>query len=210
MSSILKPIFRDMAEQCRSDPTNAVAEMRAVCDSAPGNPLMWSVTGTPGSRREMKIGQHPTIGGDGLAPCPGELVTMAIAACMDGTVRFFADLMDMRLERVRVEVVNRGDMRFLLRIPEVAEAIAQSDGQERQGGKEMLPGMGITMTVWIEAPGETPERLAQLRAAAERFSGVLNMMRNPIPIAVEWAEARSARRQEWHELAVVPSTRTVI
>jgi uncharacterized OsmC-like protein len=170
MTSILKPLFGDLAEQCRADPTKAVAEMRAVCDSVPDDPLRWSVTGTPGSRYEMKIGQHPALGGDGTAPCPGELVTMAIAACMDGSVRFFADLMEIRLERVRVEVVNRGDMRLLLRVPEV----------------DIPSDMGITMTVSIEAPAESPERLAKLRAAAERSSGVLNMMRFPIPVAVEW------------------------
>jgi hypothetical protein len=186
MSSTFKPIFRDLAKQWRVDPTKAVAEMRAVCDSVPGDPLAWSVTGTPGSRYEMRIGQHPTIGGDGRAPCPGELVTMAIAACMDGALRFFADLMEMRLDRIRVEVVNRGDMRILLRIPEVAEAVPESVLPERQGKSEAPPDMGITMTVSFEAPDETPERLAQLRAAAERSSGVLNMMRYPIPVAVEW------------------------
>jgi uncharacterized OsmC-like protein len=171
MNSILKPIFRGLAEQCRIDATRAVAEERAVCDSDPGDPLTWSVTGSPGSQHEMKIGQHPALGGDGSAPCPGELVTMAIAACMDGTIRFFADLMEIRLERVHVEVVNRGDMRRLLGVPEVD---SPSD-------------MGIRMTVSFEAPGETPERLAQLRAAAERSSGVLNMMRGPIAVPVEWA-----------------------
>lgn len=170
MSSIMKPLFRSLAEQCRTDPTKAVAEMRAVCDSVPGDPLTWSVTGSPGSQHEMKIGQHPTIGGDGSAPCPGELVTMAIAACMDGSIRFFADLMEIRLERIRVEVVNRGDMRRLLGVPEV----------------DIPSDMGITMTVSIEARGETPERLAKLRAATERSSGVLNMVRNPIAVAVEW------------------------
>jgi hypothetical protein len=186
MSSILKPIFRDFAEQCQVDPTNAVAEMRAVCESAPGDPLAWSVTGSPGSRREMKIEQHPTIGGDGSAPCPGELVTMAIAACMDGAVRFFADVMEMRLERIRVEVVNRGDMRWLLALPEVAEGLAAGDLQGSQAAGDMPADLGIRMAVSIEAPEETPERIAQLRTAAERSSGVLNMMRHRIPVAVEW------------------------
>jgi hypothetical protein len=105
---------------------------------------------------------------------------------MDGAVRFFADLMEMRLERIRVEVVNRGDMRFLLRIPEVAEVLADTARRDNREKRDAPPDMGIKMTVSIEAPGETPERLANLRAAAERSSAVLNMMRNPIPIAVEW------------------------
>jgi len=66
-------------------------------------------------QRELTVGQHPALGGDGSGPCPGELVTMALAACMDGTVRGIADLMEIELDRIRVEVVNRGDVREMLR-----------------------------------------------------------------------------------------------
>ena len=182
MSSIMKSVLTGLAAQGRANPENAIAEMRAVCDSAPGDPLTWSVTGSPGSQHEMTISQHPTVGGTGTAPCPGELVTMAIAACMDGSVRFFADLMEIHLERIHVEVVNRGDARWLLGIPEVAKAIEGSEPQDRG----MQSDLGITMTVSLDAPGETAERLAELRAAAEGNSGVLNMMRHRTPVAVEW------------------------
>jgi len=118
----------------------------------------------------MVIGNHPALGGDGSAPCPGELVTMAIAACMDGTIRMLADLMEMNLQRIRVEVVNRGDFRSLLRIDDVN-----------------IPGpTGFTMTVEVEASGETDERLAKLRSAAEG-SAVLNAMRGETPVEVRWA-----------------------
>ena len=170
MSSILKPLWRDLADQCRADPAKAIGEMRAVCDSGPGDPMQWSVTGSPGSNVQMVIGNHPALGGDGSAPCPGELVTMAIAACMDGTIRMLADLMEMNLQRIRVEVVNRGDFRSLLRIDDVN-----------------IPGpTGFTMTVEVEASGETDERLAKLRSAAEG-SAVLNAMRGETPVEVRWA-----------------------
>ena len=42
-------------------------------------------------------------------------MTIALAACMDGTVRMIADLMEIELDRIRVEVVNRGDIREMLR-----------------------------------------------------------------------------------------------
>ena len=119
MTSILKPLWRQLADECRADPAKAVGEMRAVCDSVPGDPLKWSVTGSPGWQRELMIGNHPALGGDGSGPCPGELVTMALAACMDGTVRMIADLMEIELDRIRVEVVNRGDIREMLRIKDV-------------------------------------------------------------------------------------------
>jgi uncharacterized OsmC-like protein len=132
--------------------------------------MNWSVTGSPGSKLEMAIGNHPALGGDGTAPCPGELVTMALAACMDGTIRMTADLMEIELDRIRVEVVNRGDMRDLLRINDVD-----------------IPGPppGITMTIEIEATGVSEERLAKLRSAAEG-SAVLNVLRGETPVEVSW------------------------
>lgn len=119
----------------------------------------------------MAIGNHPGLGGDGSAPCPGELVTMALAACMYGSVRMIADLMEIELDRIRVEVVNRGDLRDLLRVIDVD-----------------IPGStGITMTVEIEASGETEERLAKLRSAAVARSAVLNVLRGPTPVEVCWS-----------------------
>ena len=171
MTSILKPLWRDLADRCRADPARAVGEMRAVCDSVPGDPMKWSVTGSPGSTREMAIGNHPALGGDGAAPCPGELVTMALAACMDGAVRMIADLMEIELDRIRVEVVNRGDIREMLRANDVD-----------------IPGpTGITMTMEIEASGATEERLAKLRGAAMANSAVLNMLRGQTPVEVSWS-----------------------
>ena len=170
MTSILKPLWRQLADQCRADPAKAVGEMRAVCDSVPGTPMTWSGTGSPGSQRELTTGHHPALGGDGCGPCPGELVTMALAACMDGSVRMVADLMEIELDRIRVEVVNRGDIREILRINDVD-----------------VPGpTGITMTIEIEASGESEERLAKLRSAAVANSAVLNMLRGQTPVEVSW------------------------
>jgi uncharacterized OsmC-like protein len=170
VTSILKPLWRRLADQCRADPSKAVGEMWAVCDSLPGDPMKWSVVGSPGSQREITIANHPSLGGDGSGPCPGELVTMALAACMDGTVRMTADLMEMELDRIRVEVVNRGDIRELLRINDV----------------DITGPTGITMTIEIEASGETEERLATLRNAA-MGSAVLNMLRGETPVEVSWS-----------------------
>jgi uncharacterized OsmC-like protein len=171
VTSILKPLWQELADQCRVDPTRAVSEMRAVSDSATGDPLRWTVTGSPGSRHEMAVGLHPTVGGDGSAPCPGELVTMALAACMDGSIRVFADLMEIEVDRIRVEVVSRGDMRDFLGVRDV----------------DIPDDLGITMTVELEARGATEERLAELREIAELASGVLHMLRNRIAVAVTWS-----------------------
>ena len=171
VTSIVKPLWRELAEECRADPTRAVSEMRAVCDSTPGDPLRWTVTGSPGLQGEMTVGLHPSVGGDGSAPCPGELVTMALAACMDGSVRLYADLMGIELDRIRVEVVNRGDVRGFLRVTDV----------------ELPADTGITMTVELEARGASEEQLTKLRETAEAASGVLYMLRNQLAVDVSWS-----------------------
>jgi hypothetical protein len=80
--------------------------------------------------------------------------------------------MEIELDRIRVEVVNRGDVRDLLRINDVD-----------------IPGppIGITMTIEIEAAGETEDRLVKLRSAAEASSAVLNMLRGQTPVEVSWS-----------------------
>ena len=96
---------------------------------------------------------------------------MALAACMDGSVRVFADLMEIQVDRIRVEVVNRADVRGFLRVNDME-----------------IPGdTGITMTVELEARDATNEQLAKLRETAEAGSGVLHMLRSQIPVAVTWS-----------------------
>jgi OsmC-like protein len=94
---------------------------------------------------------------------------MALAGCMDGSIRWFADLMEIELEVIDVEVVSRGDVRKLIGL---ADMPAPSD-------------TGLSMRVNVRAaPGEDPERVDAMLAAAERASGVLSMLRFPVPVAL--------------------------
>ncbi len=81
-----------------------------------------------------------------------------------------ADILEVQLDRVRVEVVNRGDVRDILRVRDVA---APAD-------------IGITMNVQIESRAATAETLIKIREAAEASSAVLNMIRGGTAVAVEW------------------------
>ena len=169
MASVLKPRLKSLAEQCREEPSRVVGETGAVCSSTPGDPLHWTVRGRPSCKGEQPVGQHEAIGGDGTAPCPGELLSMALASCMDGVIRAIADLMEMELEAIRVEVVNRGDVRDFLRLSDMPPPEAT----------------GISMHVEVRAAvGEDPQRVAKLLAAAEQQSAVLNVVRNPVSVAV--------------------------
>ncbi len=169
MTSILKPILEALAEQGREDPSRLVSEMGATCSSAPGDPLRWTVRGWPSWQGEQAIGEHEVLGGDGSAPCPGELVSMALAACMDGSIRWFADLMEIELEAINVEVMIRGDVRKLIGLKDMP---APSN-------------TGLSMRVDVRAaPGQDPELVQAMLASAERASAVLNMLRSPMPVAL--------------------------
>jgi uncharacterized OsmC-like protein len=169
VTSILKPILGSLAAQGREDPSRLVCEMGATSSSAPGDPLRWTVRGWPSWQGEQAVGEHETLGGDGSAPCPGEVVSMALAACMDGALRWFADLMEIELETVDVNVVIRGDVRKYLGLDDMP---APSD-------------TGISMRVNVRAaPGQDPEQVTAMLAAAERGSAVLGMLRAPVPIAL--------------------------
>lgn len=96
-------------------------------------------------------------------------MAMALAACMDGAIRWYADLKEIEFEAINVEVTMRGDVRKLIGLEDMA---APSN-------------TGISMQVDVRAaPGQDPERVQAVLAAAERDSGVLNLLRFPIPVAL--------------------------
>jgi uncharacterized OsmC-like protein len=169
MVSPRKQRWAELTERYRREPEAAVAEMGAVCSSDPSDPNRWSVKGTPGSTVELQMGNHPALGGDGSAPCPGEVLSMALASCMYESVRVIAGLMKVRLDAINVEVVNRGDLR---------EFFGLSDAPPP-------PDIGFSMRVEVvPTAGEDPQTIADLLAAAEQSSAVLNVMRSGVPVAV--------------------------
>ena len=108
--SKLRPLFSQLADECRADHTKAIGEMVAISDSPdPSNFMRWTVN-LVDPAFEIPIEQHERLGGSGSAPCPGALIAMALAACMDGTIRMIADSRGVELASVHVDVVNRGDV----------------------------------------------------------------------------------------------------
>jgi uncharacterized OsmC-like protein len=169
MVSPRKQRWAELTERYRREPEAAVAEMGAVCSSDPSDPKRWSVKGTPGSTVELQMGNHPALGGDGSAPCPGEVLSMALASCMYESVRVIAGLMKVRLDAINVEVVNRGDLRGFFGLSDAPPP----------------PDIGFSMRVEVvPTAGEDPRTIADLLAAAEQSSAVLNVMRSGVPVAV--------------------------
>lgn len=103
---------------------------------------------------------HPLAGGFGDAPCSGDLLLGALAACQEITLRMVAGVMGIELQKV--EIVVEGDMDF----------------QGTMGTNPEAP-VGFTnirthVTVAADAPADRLERLAQ---RAEKFCVVASTLR---------------------------------
>jgi len=67
---------------------------------------------------ELPVGIHRAIGGDHDVPNPGNLLSAALATCLDTTIRMIADRMGIALESLRVKVASHVDVRGTLRVEE--------------------------------------------------------------------------------------------
>lgn len=161
--SRLRPLFARLADECRADPQKAVGYMTAVCDTPhTDNFLAWSVSAGDPPFIQIPVEQNERLGGSGAAPCPGDLLTMALAACMDGAIRMVADTRGVSLDSIRVEATNRADLRAILGVEDLPEP----------------PDIGFSMHVQITpASGESRERVEKMLAIAEASSAVLGFFR---------------------------------
>jgi len=102
----------------------------------------------------MRYGLDRYIGGLHDAPNPGDLLCAALAACADGTVRMIADLLEIELQDLEVEVSGELDVRGCLAAdPKVRVGFERLDCRVRLH----------------TADGTDPLKIEHLTAAAERY-----------------------------------------
>ena len=63
---------------------------------------------------ELTIGVHKAVGGESDYPNPGEVLSAAIACCLDSSIRIIANHMGIRLARLEVSVDAMVDVRGTL------------------------------------------------------------------------------------------------
>jgi uncharacterized OsmC-like protein len=132
-----------------ADPLHADIEP----DSLPG--LKW------------RSGAHPGVGGSGDAPCSGDLLLGALAACQEVTLRMVAANMGITLEELEVHVEGDWDPRGTLAM-----------------GKEYPVGLSAIRcrTKVVIAEDESGERADRLLRSAERYCVVLSTLRQGVPV----------------------------
>jgi uncharacterized OsmC-like protein len=124
----------------------------------------------PGSQPygvEWRLGLHRAVAGLHDAPNPGDLLCLALAACMDSVIRLAADRHGVTLEQLEVDVTGDVDVRGTLWVAREARV-----GFQRMRCRIRLK----------PAPGTDPARLERLLTVAERSCVNLDTLRHGVAI----------------------------
>lgn len=114
-----------------------------------------------------RSGAHPSVWGEGDAPCSGDLLLAALAACQKITLRMVAANMGIEIEALRVDVEAGWDARGTLAM-----------GREFPVGIRAIR-CRTTVTIAEDANGQRAERLLR---SAERYCVVLDTLRMGVEV----------------------------
>jgi uncharacterized OsmC-like protein len=113
------------------------------------------------------VGTYRGVGGLHDIPNPGQLLCATLAACQDSSIRIVADILDIELVSVEVQVDGEVDLRGTLAV----------DPAVRVGFRSMRCRARLAA-----APGTDDHRLAALVSSAERSCVVLDTLRRGVPV----------------------------
>jgi uncharacterized OsmC-like protein len=148
-----------------SNPRDALSRKSARTSStgvAASDPFHAAVEVGHGYGASMRFGLDRFVGGLHDAPNPGDLLCAALAACEDGAIRMIANLLEVELTQLDVEVTGEVDVRGCL----------GADPDVRVGFEALACKVHVAA-----AEGTDPKRLDALTAAAERYCVNLDTLR---------------------------------
>jgi uncharacterized OsmC-like protein len=134
-----------------------------------GDPLHGVVRAGDRNEVECRYGIDAAIGGYDDAANPGDLLCAALAACLDSTIRMLADVLDVTIDELQVEVIGDVDVRGCMAIkPDVSVGFRS-----------------LACNVRLEPAEQTdPTRAAELLARAEKLCVNLDTLRRGVPVAL--------------------------
>jgi len=156
-----------LMKRYRSAPQDALIIDSARTSSelaTPLHPFYSSVTFGDGVPTRQAIGVHRAVGGESDFPNPGELLSAAIAGCLDCTTRIIANRLGIHLTHLEINVDAKVDVRGTLQVDRDVAVGFQS----------------IDIDVKISAgSGVSKSQLDMLIKGAEASCVVLQTLRNP-------------------------------
>ena len=163
MSQDLKEIIAATQNAYRQDPDAAKATLTS------------SSRLVEGFRSNAKLRDHTitidepeALGGTDAGPNPVELILAALGSCQEITYRAYATALDIPLAEVRVEIEGDIDLRGFFAVDESVRA-----------GYSAIRG---TVHLVSDAPDAD---IAKLREVVNAHCPVLDIMSNPVPVALD-------------------------
>ena len=147
------------------DPGAAMVTDQAVTGGVdPSDPFHSQVQPLREGGASVPVGVHHAVGGPYDAPCPGDLLCAALAACQDSSIRMVANRMGIELTDLKVHVKATVDVRGALGIQKGVPV----------GFQSMVSDVHLKTREAIPA-----EMLEQLRMAVERCCVVGQTLKTP-------------------------------
>jgi uncharacterized OsmC-like protein len=157
-----------LRERYRNDPAAAIQQLAVSSRPADlGDPLHCEDVPARVPDVTWRSGAHPAVGGEDDAPCSGDLLLGALAACQEITLRMVAANMGIEIRELRVEVDADWDPRGTLAM-----------GREFPVGIRTIR-CATNVTIAEDANGERAERLLR---SAERYCVVLDTLRTGVEV----------------------------
>jgi len=148
----------------RADPASARITLQARGSQTDG-PISCSLEV---GRTLHEAQAHAGVGGAGTAPCSGDILLGALAACAQITCQMVAEAMGVALARVEVAVEGDLDLRGTLGVDRAA----------RVGFEQ------IRLAFELDAPAASEQQLEQLLEKTVRYCVVLQTLRSPPEVVV--------------------------
>lgn len=164
MSDHLKTLISDTQAEFRAHPDKAQASFHSSSALQDGFRSVASLRD-----HRITVDEPPALGGTDRGPNPVELVLAALGTCQEITYRAFAAALGISLDSVSVELTGDIDLRGFFAVDP-----AVRPGYQRVHG-----------TVKLRSPGATPEQLQRLREAVNAHCPVLDILANPVPVALD-------------------------
>ena len=160
-----------LRERYRRVPTDAwIRDGAQTINACGGDPFHGAVIPADSAGTPLCFGIHRAVGGDHDYPNPGDLLSAALAACLDSTLRMLADHLGVRLQSLEVKVEAECDVRGCLLVEHSVPV----------GFQKMRCTVRLQPVRQVE-----PERLQMLLGAAEGSCVLLQTLRNGVTVTTQ-------------------------
>ena len=162
----------------RSDPAEAwISDGAQTISGCGGDPFHGLVVPANSGDAPLQFGLHRAVGGFHDYPNPGDLLSAALAACFDSTLRIIADHLGIRLESLEVKVDAECDVRGCLLV----------EREVPVGFQRMRCGVRLKTKDHVD-----DEAIKMLVGAAEHSCVVMQTLRNGVAVQTQVETSHAA------------------